>query len=119
MEKEVVSGQKMSDSFTRRHTTIAQNIVNLVKDHPAVKEDYRKLIQYYWYYVDGMKNFVPLDVLKKLTQPQSIGRAFRKLIEEGRISIPEKTKQKRWDEETKYRNHYGGRGTRRDSEPNG
>lgn len=99
-------------AFAAQHQRIRDNVIDLVRQHPSAITDYRKLLQYYWYYVDGLKVFIPLDVLEKLTQPESISRAYRKLVEEGVIIVDEKTKAARVNQERQFRQHYGRRGRR-------
>lgn len=93
-------------NFSAKHRLISENVVKIVREHPSTISDYRKLLQYYWYYIDGLKNFVPLDELERITQPESISRAFRKLVEQGVIIMDEKTKMARINEEKKFRSHY-------------
>ena len=96
----------MSKEFTERHNTISDNVIWLIKKHPNAINDYRKLIQYYWYYIDGLKVFIPMNILERLTQPESIGRAYRKLVADGYIIVDEKTKFSRLREEENYRSYY-------------
>jgi len=93
--------------FSRKQGTISDSIIWLVKNHPDVTEDYRKLFIYYWYYLDGLNLFVPKNLLMGLTQPESIGRAFRKLVADGHIVVDEKTKRARLAEEQNFRRYYG------------
>ena len=98
---------RLTESFAKRQGTIADNIIWLAKNHPSVIQDYRKLIQYYWYYIDGLKVFIPLNIIEGLTQPESVGRAFRKLKSEGYIVEDDKTKRLRLQSEENFREYYG------------
>ena len=93
-------------SFRKQHDTIRQKILELAAKYPAVVTDYRKLIQYFWFYMDHMERFVPLEVLENLTQPESITRAFRKLVEDGEIVVPVDVKGERSKQEKLFRDHY-------------
>jgi bifunctional DNA-binding transcriptional regulator/antitoxin component of YhaV-PrlF toxin-antitoxin module len=44
--------------------------------------------------------------MEKLTQPESIGRAYRKLIENGQITLPEEFKEARGQQEKNFRKFY-------------
>ena len=96
----------LSERFSQEHNTITDNIIWLVKKYPSAAGDYRKLIQYYWYYVNGLKVFIPLNILEGLTQPESIGRAFRKLVADGFIVVDDKTRKARLQEEENFRSYY-------------
>jgi hypothetical protein len=92
-------------NFVKKHRKIADNILELAKKYPAVIRDYRKLVQYYWHYIDGGP-FIPYEILTRLTQPESISRAFRKLVEEKLINVPVQTRIGRDLQEDEYRRHY-------------
>lgn len=93
--------------FEKKHTKIRDHVKELCKKHPSVVGDYRKLVQYYWYYIDGLPNFIPLELLERLTPPESITRAFRKAIELGEVEPTDELRLRRDDEEQKYRKYYG------------
>ena len=98
------------EAFEQKHQTIKENVKALCMEHPSVKSDYRKLVHYYWFYVQGLKNFIPLETLEKLTSPESITRAFRKLCEEDpSFCPPERVKSAREEEQERYRRYYGKR----------
>ena len=96
----------MSEDFAKKHNTIKDNLLWLCRKHPSVMVDYRRLVQYYWYYVNDLKVFIPIEQLNKLTNPESIGRAFRKLVEEGELVVPSPVLDARSEEEAKYRRYY-------------
>lgn len=96
-------------SFEKKQDTIRQKVLDLVKKHPTAITDYRKLIQYYWYYMDGLNVYVPMEKLEKLTQPESISRALRKLVEEGDVVVDPATKTMRANEQANFRKYYGRR----------
>lgn len=97
----------MSEVFAKQQNTIAQNIIKLIQKHPSAAYDYRKLDQYYHYYIDGLDEFIPLQKLENCTQPESINRAFRKLVEEGKIELPKEFKESRNQQEKRFRDFYG------------
>ena len=93
--------------FNRKQDTIRVKVKELCISHPEVIDDYRKLIQYYHYYVDGFRMFVPMEVLEKLTQPESITRAYRKLVEKGDVDPTAKVKFARNVQRENYKKYYG------------
>jgi len=99
----------LNDCFAKKQGTVSDNIIKLVKEHPTVTNDYRKLQWYYWFFIDGLVDYLPMERMMNLTQPESIGRAFRKLVEQGYIIVDEKTKKARLKEEENYRRYYGGK----------
>jgi len=70
--------------FEEKLKTIEENIEWLIAEHPECKDDYRLLSHYYHFYIDGLKNFVPLEKLRSLTQPESINRIFRDIVHKQR-----------------------------------
>lgn len=92
--------------FAKKQATIAENVKRLAANRPEVRSDYRLLIQYYHFYIDGLNAFVPLDVLRGLTQPESITRAYRKLVEAGEIVPEPKVQAARRDQERKFKGYY-------------
>ncbi len=65
--------------FVQKRSTIKENVEWLIQKFPFVKNDYRKLLQMYWWHIDGLKRFIPFEELQKMTQPESITRAFREI----------------------------------------
>lgn len=102
-------GRLMSEDvdFNKKHDLIIDKVKELCERHPEVIGDYRKLIQYYHYYVDGFKMFVPMEVLEKLTQPESVTRAYRKLVEKGIVDPDAKVKFTRNIQRENYKKYYG------------
>jgi hypothetical protein len=95
------------ENFSKRHATICENVKMLVEAHPEVKSDYRLLIQYYHYYIDGLAKYVPLTVLKQLTQPESISRAYRRLVADKAVKPDPLTNGARRREQKLYKTYYG------------
>ena len=100
------SEKQLSESFGKRQGTIADNIIWLAQKYPSVLSDYRKLIQYYWYYINNLNVFVPMNILEGLAQPESIGRAFRKLVADGVLIVDDTTKKVRLQEQQNYHDYY-------------
>lgn len=100
------------EQFDNKQDSIRANVIAVCTQYPSAKEDYRKLLQLYWYYIDGLKNYVPFDVLEKLTQPESICRAFRKAVEEGTIDLKTTIEVVRRKQEKQYRTYYDPKKTR-------
>jgi len=69
----------MTNDFVKQRVTIKENVEWLIEKYPYVKNDYRKLLQMYWFHIDGLKRFIPFEELQKMTQPESITRAFREI----------------------------------------
>lgn len=99
----------MSEDFTKKQDSIRTKVRALVAKYPKAATDYRLLIQLYHYHNDGLKNFVPLEVLQGLTQPESITRAFRKLVADGDITVDPLTEAVRVTEQQNFRQYYGGK----------
>lgn len=95
--------------FEKKQKSIADNVKRLIAEHPEIKEDYRLLIHYYHYYIDGLKSFVPLSALRSTTQPESISRAFRKLAAEGEVKLIAEVQAARRIEERAFRKYYNAR----------
>ena len=93
--------------FDDSQECIRDKVVKLCQAHPEAKKDYRTLLQYFWYYEDGLKQYVPKEVLAKLTQPESVTRAFRKAVEEKRIVLDEDVKKSRSEKEKQFHSYYG------------
>lgn len=96
-------------AVAEEHGTIRKNLIALCREHPEVATDYRKLVQYYWYYVDGFAPFIEWSLFSRLTNPESINRAFRDLAKEGTIWVPPEVKQRRQARQDAMRRYYGGR----------
>lgn len=95
------------NNFNAEQTTIRTKVIKLCQQHPEAKKDYRTLLQYFWYYEDGLKQYVPREVLAQLTQPESITRAFRKAVEEGALVLDVADTVKRDEQQKLFHNYYG------------
>jgi hypothetical protein len=71
--------QDADKEFTIKKATIKRNVEWLLENYPNTRNNYNLLVQYYHFYIDGLKNFIPMEELMKMTQVESITRAFREL----------------------------------------
>lgn len=93
-------------SFDARHRRIREHVIELCKDYPQVKGDYIKLLQYYHYYYDKIGEWLSPEMLAKMTNPESIGRAYRKAVELGDITLDAGLENARRVQEKNYREYY-------------
>jgi len=107
----------MELNFERRQYDTTKNVLWLCRNHPSAKTSYKALLFLYWEWIDGLMQrdpstqicFIHEKDILKLTPPESITRAFRKLVEEGRIELTEEERARRGALEAEYRGYYGGR----------
>lgn len=66
--------------FAKERETIQGNVEALLRQFPKTRSDYRILLFYYWHYVDRMISIIPTQITAKMTSPESITRAFRKVV---------------------------------------
>jgi len=98
----------------REQATIRQNILYLKNNGYDIKT-YRKLLFNYWSWIDkaiiydSKYHDYRMDErnIVLLTKPESINRAYRKLVEDGKIVLPENEIQDRASKEEEYRKHFG------------
>lgn len=103
------------EQFSQKRRTIKENVEWLIQKFPFTKNDYRKLLQMYWYHVDNLKRFIPFEELEKMTQPESITRAFRELSSMRRIPRPHPIVQEaRAIEQEHYQEYFGRKKRERD-----
>jgi hypothetical protein len=107
-EEQIISVQQ----FTSDRLTVKQKVYRLVQRFPYLKDDYNKLILWFWRYYDnsekifnsnGMAEF---NKIHTLTPAESITRAFRELVENGRIKLEFNTADVRSEFEIKYHHYY-------------
>lgn len=85
-----------------RHN-IRENLLNLVKMFPEVKDNYNMLLYYYWRIFD---NAITPDEIAKATPAESITRSFRKLVESCDVTLSEETLNKRKKAEVEFRSDF-------------
>jgi hypothetical protein len=82
---------------------IADNVLNLVKGYPEAVRSNMALVYTYWCIYD---NVTAISDVLTATPGESITRAFRKLVSDGRIVLPEDIKKSRMGLERRYRDAF-------------
>ena len=82
---------------------VKQNVFELVKAFPSLKENYNSLLVHYWAIYD---NATTIEAIVKATPAESITRALRKIVEIGLVDVPEKTKQARAEAQKSYKSEF-------------
>ena len=118
---EVSVGERMEreyfDDFVERRHTVKANVILLLQKFPCTRDDYRKLVWFYWWYIDGIKKimkpngFIPIEKFPKLTPPESITRAYREVMNdplkrEAILRVSPEVKIIREMEEEAYHKYY-------------
>ena len=94
--------------FAKERETVHNNVKTILEKFPACRDNYSLLVNYYWYYIDRLHRWIPKEVLKDLTSPESVTRAYRKVIGKHRHLGPTTITRRRRDAELeRYRNFYG------------
>ena len=83
---------------------IRNNVLELCEERPLVKNDYMVLMVEYWRKYDCVTKLE--DVPIAATSAQSIIRAFRKLVEIGKIVVPEYIQRARRKKQKEYESLY-------------
>ena len=89
-------------------------VEQVVRKHPECLDQYRALILWYWTDVDRAFKFNPLTAtfsikawnLYRLTSPEAISRAFRRLVEAKVVKVREETERGRRLNEEDMRNFH-------------
>ena len=93
--------------FAKERDTIQANVKAILERFPECREDYRFLVNYYWYYIDKLNRFIPKEVLRELTPPESVTRAYRKVVSLNLSLQPSaKTRHQRDIQLERYRKYY-------------
>ena len=91
---------------------VMDRVYELVKRFPPAKNNYALLVLLYWMEYDGLKyrktrtGFtidIPYAKIGKLTPPETITRAFRKLVELGKVKPDERIRKIRKIKEEAFR----------------
>ena len=45
--------------FAKERDTVHANVKAILERFPECREDYRFLVNYYWYYIDKLNRFIP------------------------------------------------------------
>lgn len=106
----------MIPDFERQQYKIRENVLFLCNNYPEiVNVNHNQLVLRYWQKIDCQINDDPLSGIMffseaetwRLTSSESITRAFRQLVADGLIELPEDQSQVRESLEAEYREVYG------------
>jgi len=106
---------------SRQHERERQ-VEGIVKRHPEALDQYRALILWYWCEIDGAVKYDPRTAtfslatwnIYRLSSPEAITRALRRLVESKVVTINEETeRRRRLNEEEMKRYHLEQKGVRR------
>jgi len=95
---------------------LRQAVLWLCEKYPSVKGSYKKLVNYFWKYLDkltttcqwcGRETRVWIDDFSKLTPPESITRTYRHLVRNKRIKEPLEIKLSKIKLERIHRTYWG------------
>lgn len=93
--------------FAKERDTLHENVKALLTRFPECRDNYAYLVNFFWYYVDGLHRFIPREVLKDLTSPESITRAYRKIVENNPHLQPSpETRRQRDAQLSRYARYY-------------
>lgn len=96
--------------FAKERETLHNNVKALLERFPDSRDSYQVLVNFYWYYIDGLHRFIPREVLKDLTSPESITRAYRKVVtQHPHLQPSAKTRRQRDEQLERYRRYYSPR----------
>jgi hypothetical protein len=92
----------MSVVASRQHLREKQ-VEQIVRRHPEALDSYRALLIWFWVEVDGAAKYDPKTAtfsiktwnLYRLTSPEAVSRAFRRLVESKVVIINEETERRR------------------------
>jgi hypothetical protein len=80
------------------------NIIQLEKTHPEIRKDNTTLLYYYWKVFDGIQS---PDDIPELTPAETVTRCFRKVVEEGWITLTDEEKIARGKANEVYKKEFG------------
>ena len=92
--------------FAKQRETLQKNIQDLLERFPDCREHYSSLVNFYWYYIDGLHRWIPREVLRDLTSPESITRTYRQVIKEIPRLAPTPKTQRARDEQLERMSKY-------------
>ena len=73
------------EEFSAQRKTIREEVGDLLRKFPFLSNNYNMLVWFYWWYIDGISKIIQpngmidLGKFPRLTQVESITRAFREL----------------------------------------
>jgi len=90
--------------------TVKERVMWILKHYPAARNDYRLLVHLFHYYFDNLKQYIPFNILRNLTPPESITRAARYIQNELGLYPPtQRTRTRRRKKQEVYQRAYGRR----------
>jgi len=92
--------------FAKQRETLQKNVQDLLERFPECRESYSLLTNYFWYYIDGLHRWIPREVLRDLTSPESITRTYRQIIRENPRLAPTPKTQRARDEQLERMSAY-------------
>ncbi len=98
-----VDAREETDRFLANFKKMRDKVYLLSKLKPSVKGSYLLLYQYYLWEFCGAKWFVKWEDFEKWPSPESVSRAFRKLVEAGKVEPTFKTRCRRSLRQQLYR----------------
>jgi len=102
------------NEFRSERLTVKQKVYKLIQRFPYLLEhQVNMLVYFYWYFYDESFKIIQLDgkielqKFHRLTPAESITRALRELIEDGRVKSSWRTTNIKAIQESKYHHYYG------------
>lgn len=86
-----------------KNETVQQNVKMLTELDPKVVVNYNRLILKYWEEFDGLNGTRQVE---ECTSSESITRAFRKMVRNGEIHVPEDIKKLRRKQREEFKQDY-------------
>lgn len=74
----------MTSGFAKRFPTVKARVISILKHDTYARRNYLWMCMLYWAKCGQIKLVVPLDKFNQVNSPETISRAFRKIIEEHR-----------------------------------
>lgn len=73
---------KETRGFAKRFPTIKKRVISILRNDKYARKNYLWLCMLYWAKCGQIKIVVPLEKFNQVNSPESITRAFRKIIQE-------------------------------------
>ena len=75
---------KITSGFAKRFPTVKARVISILKHDTYARRNYLWLSMLYWAKCGQIKVVVPLEKFNQVNSPETISRAFRKIMEEHR-----------------------------------
>lgn len=83
---------------------VRQELVkNLIDQFPYLTENYNLLVSHYWKYVEGANG---LEDVGSCSSAEAITRAFRRLVQSGKVVVPDEVREKRQQYQESFKEDY-------------